>query len=238
MAEGPSTSSEDLSERFGATYWEEETHYGKLGDYSQALAATMRWYGGLIRLVSTNLPRAGRHLDVGCGHGAIVHLMLERGLDAHGFDASPWMIDQARNAVDGMADRFAVGDAASGIPFEGQFEVISCLEVVEHLEQPDRALKLMRSRLNPGGRLILTTPNPSNFMPFRNPAMNDPTHVSVHEPKWWRQVLGNNGFSVIDDSTYVALPYVWRFSPLLSRWIRFRRDVGPGWIAVCAPQES
>jgi SAM-dependent methyltransferase len=221
--------------RFGAEYWQEQTHYGRLGDYAAALEATKRWYLGLLRLIGRHLPVEGRHLDVGCGHGAMVHLMLERGLDARGFDASEWMIEQARAVHPELADRFAVGDAAGPFPFEGPFALITAIEVVEHLPEPKTALMEMRQRLAPGGTLVMTTPNPRNFMPFRNPAFQDPTHVNVHEPDWWRGVLRDADFVVEDDCTYLGIPFLWRRWPALSRFIRFENGRAPGWVAVCRP---
>lgn len=45
-------------------------------------------------------------------------------------------------------------------PLDEKFEIITCGEVIEHLGNPGGLLKAARKMLEPGGRLILTTPNP------------------------------------------------------------------------------
>ena len=137
-------------------------------------------------MIDPYLPPPGRAVDVGCGHGAIVHALLERGWDARGFDMSEWMIDAARKHAPQLgADRFVVGDV-NAFPFDGAFELVTCFEVLEHIPDPLPALGALRDHLAPGGRLIATTPNLEPLMPAKDPLTSDPTHVSVHSPRWWR----------------------------------------------------
>lgn len=214
---------------FECSYWREDSQYSKFADYRDGFERTRRWYAGFVRMVRRQLPPHGRHLDAGCGHGAIVDLMGQRGLDSYGFDASKWMIDQAQRA--GLGDRLRVGDLESDIPFEGRFDVITCLEVLEHLEHPDRALGVIASRLAPGGRLIATTPNLRPRIPWNDPLAADPTHVNVHQPDWWAQRVREAGL-VPHVSTFIAVPFLWRLSARLSLSFRMGAQAGPAILVV------
>jgi SAM-dependent methyltransferase len=229
----PVSGQEDESSReglFESAYWREESEYSKFADYRDGLDQTKRWYAGFMRMIARELPSTGRHVDAGCGHGGIVQLIGERGLDSCGFDTSEWMIEQAQQA--GVVDHLRVGDLESDIPFDGDFDLITCLEVLEHLEHPDRALGVMARRLAPGGRLIATTPNLHPRIPWPDPLESDPTHVSVHRPDWWGERVQAAGLVPRRVSTYIALPLLWRVSPHLSVWLRMGAQAGPGILLI------
>src|SRR6478735_8675765 len=113
--------------RFDSDYWTSESVYRKYEDYATALAELRGFNRGLVRRILRYAPAGRRHVDAGCGHGAIVHELLERGWDSYGFDASEFMIDLARRYSPGLAARFAAGDLLE-IPFEGSFDLITCFQ--------------------------------------------------------------------------------------------------------------
>jgi SAM-dependent methyltransferase len=217
---------------FEESYWTRDSQYRRFDDYRDALDATRRWYGGFLRLVRRDLPAAGRHLDVGCGHGAIVHLLSERGLDSHGIDVSTYIVEEAQAYAPSLADRFAVGNIEHGSPFPGPFELVTCLEVLEHLPEPARALENITSVLAPGGRLIATTPNPENRFPLSDPETADPTHISLHPPNWWKDAVIDAGLDVRRATTFWPVPLLWRLHPALSRSIALGAEVAPGTLIV------
>jgi 2-polyprenyl-3-methyl-5-hydroxy-6-metoxy-1,4-benzoquinol methylase len=216
---------------FEQSYWTADSQYRKFEDYAAALAALRIWYQGLFRLIGADLPKPGRALDAGCGHGAIVYELLDRGWDAHGFDASHWLIEQARAFNSEAAERFEVGELPA-VPIQGSFDLITCIEVLEHVSEPLAVLRAFRGRLRPGGLLIATSPNLRPLIPWWDAAKSDPTHVSVHEAAWWRDALETAGLEVRRVTTFVALPVLWRVHPLFARWIRLGRRAGPGVLMV------
>ena len=221
------------SAHFDRAYWSQESQYRKFEDYGSALEALRSWYRGLLRLIEPEVSSVGRHLDVGCGHGAIVHELLDRGWDARGFDASSWIISQAKSHDRRRSDRFAVGDIAD-VPFEGAFDLITCLEVLEHVEDPVSALHSMGRLLTPGGRLVATTPNRRPLLPWWDAESMDPTHVSVHEPAWWRRAIVHAGLREHRIETFVAVPLLWRLHPSLAWWQPLGRRAGPSVLMVAA----
>ena len=221
-----------MSDRFEEQYWHEASHYRKFDDYPEALRATARWYVGLMRLLDKDMPTTGRHLDAGCGHGAIVHMMAARGLEAYGVDASNWVIEEARAFAPELEDHFAVADVESSLLIDGPFDLITSLEVVEHLEQPEAALAVMAGALAPGGTLVLSTPNPTNRFPRNDPSKSDPTHVSLHRPAWWERAVENAGLTVVRDLTYFPVPLFWHISTAFARWIPLGSSAGPCYLLV------
>ncbi len=113
---------------FGSDYWTSDSVYSKYPDYATGLAELRGFMRGLIRRASPYFPETGRHLDAGCGHGAVVHELLAAGWDSYGCDLSEWMIGEARTHAPELAGRFAVGDIVDA-PFEGDFDLITCFEV-------------------------------------------------------------------------------------------------------------
>jgi 2-polyprenyl-3-methyl-5-hydroxy-6-metoxy-1,4-benzoquinol methylase len=220
-----------MTDKFDERYWRELSHYRKYGDYPEALLSTTRWYAAFMRLLGDLVPAEGRHLDAGCGHGAIVHMMAARGLDAYGVDASEWVIEEAKSYAPELADHFAVADIEQSLVFDGAFDLITSLEVVEHLADPVAAISCMTNGLAPGGTLVLTTPNPANRIPRNDPTTSDPTHISLHPPPWWRDAAIAAGLHIEREWTYYPIPVLWRISPLLARWIPLGQ-IGPGYVLV------
>ena len=217
---------------FDKSYWQDRSQYRKFENYSEGLRRTTQWYAGFLRLIRRHLPAPGRHVDAGCGHGAITHLLAAKGFDAHGFDLSEWIVEQARHEPGTDPEVFAVGDFESGIPFEGTFCLITCLEVLEHIEDPLSALRIMRERLEPNGRLIATTPNLKPGIPWTDPLTSDPTHINVHEPDWWRERVIEAGLEVRALSTFMTAPLIWRLGSPLSMWVPLGATTGPGTLIV------
>jgi SAM-dependent methyltransferase len=226
-----------MAASFEEAYWTEDSQYRKFDDYEAGLTALRGWHAGLWCLIGPHMPQVGRHVDVGCGHGVIVHELVEDGWDARGFDVSRWIIEAAQHHSPQLADRFVVGDLHDP-PFAGDFDLITCFEVLEHVPDPVRALRALSERLRPGGRLIATTPNLRPLIPWRDAVAADPTHVNVHEPSWWRGALQRSGLCPVLVSTFITIPLVWRISPYLSLWIPLGRRTGPGVLVVAEKQRA
>ena len=219
-------------ERFDDDYWTSASVYRRFASYGEALGELRGFNRGLLRRLDRHLPPCGRHVDAGCGHGAVVHELLDRGWDAQGFDLSPWMIDQARAHDPELAERFALGDLAD-IPFEGSFDLITCFQVLEHVEDPVPAIEALAGRLRPGGRLAVTTPNLHGHVPFwPDPLTADPTHVAVHEPSWWEGAVRRAGLRVVHRSTQIPVPLLWRVHPRFGAWLGLGPRLGPDVLVV------
>jgi 2-polyprenyl-6-hydroxyphenyl methylase/3-demethylubiquinone-9 3-methyltransferase len=105
------------------------------------------------------LPLAGKTaLDVGCGAGLLTEPLARLGAKVTGIDASPEVIAVARQHAEamGLGVDYVVGDVQE---LEGEFDLITCMEVIEHVADPAAFLHALAARLAPGGLLIMSTPN-------------------------------------------------------------------------------
>lgn len=104
-------------------------------------------------------------LDVGCGTGAFTIGAARRGYKSTGisWDERNQHVAQTRARMCNAADAgFVTGDARkldSIAGLQDNYDVIICLECVEHIIDDGKLFCDMATRLKPGGRLLLTTPN-------------------------------------------------------------------------------
>lgn len=105
-------------------------------------------------------PLSGRSaLDVGCGAGLLAEPLARMGAAMTGVDAAPENIAAAREhaAGQGLAMTYFAGELAA-LP-AGQFDLVTSMEVVEHVTDPAAFIAELAARLAPGGLMILSTPN-------------------------------------------------------------------------------
>ncbi|MCA1654405.1 MAG: bifunctional 2-polyprenyl-6-hydroxyphenol methylase/3-demethylubiquinol 3-O-methyltransferase UbiG [Sphingomicrobium sp.] len=104
-------------------------------------------------------PLAGKNaLDVGCGAGLLAEPLARMGASVTGIDAAPELVAAARDHAAAQAlniDYRAVPVEA----LEGRYDLVTAMEVVEHVADPGAFVVTLAERLAPGGLLILSTPN-------------------------------------------------------------------------------
>jgi 2-polyprenyl-6-hydroxyphenyl methylase / 3-demethylubiquinone-9 3-methyltransferase len=105
---------------------------------------------------------AARVLDVGCGGGLLAEALARRGARVTGIDLAPAMIDTARlhAAESDLAIDYRVQDAnelATQAP--QSFDVVCCMEMLEHVADPAAFLGTLGRLVRPGGALFVSTLN-------------------------------------------------------------------------------
>jgi 2-polyprenyl-3-methyl-5-hydroxy-6-metoxy-1,4-benzoquinol methylase len=98
-----------------------------------------------------------RLLDVGCGTGYLLKKMLAQGVDAWGLDPYP----RGEAARESLSKRIIAGSIEDVA--EEPFQIITAIEVLEHVEDYMQLLKSMINLLSPNGFLIITVPNKWEF---------------------------------------------------------------------------
>lgn len=112
-------------------------------------------------------PLSGRRaLDMGCGAGLLAEPLARLGAAVTGVDAAPENIEAARHhaAAMGLAIDYRHGD--TGAIAGERFDLVTSLEVIEHVADPSAFIGALCDALAHGGLLILSTPNRTQFSRF------------------------------------------------------------------------
>jgi 2-polyprenyl-6-hydroxyphenyl methylase/3-demethylubiquinone-9 3-methyltransferase len=101
-------------------------------------------------------------LDVGCGAGLLTEPLARLGAKVTGIDASPQVIAVAREHATAMRLEidYRLGDVQA---LEGEFDLVTSMEVIEHVADPSAFVKALAKRLAPGGLLVMSTPNATSL---------------------------------------------------------------------------
>ena len=116
----------------------------------------MHWGGD----ISQRHPLAGKSaLDVGCGAGLLCEPMARLGADVTGVDAAPENTAAAAVHADGagLDIRYIAGEV--GALDIGTFDLVTAMEVIEHVADKPAFIAALAGRLAPDGLMVLSTPN-------------------------------------------------------------------------------
>jgi 2-polyprenyl-6-hydroxyphenyl methylase/3-demethylubiquinone-9 3-methyltransferase len=97
-------------------------------------------------------------LDVGCGAGLLVEPLVRLGATVTGIDGAPDVIGAARAHASAMGLEIDYRIAAVE-ELHDQFDLVTCMEVIEHVADPAAFVRELANRLTLDGLLVISTPN-------------------------------------------------------------------------------
>jgi 2-polyprenyl-6-hydroxyphenyl methylase / 3-demethylubiquinone-9 3-methyltransferase len=103
-----------------------------------------------------------RVLDVGCGGGLLCEALFQAGAKVTGVDLAEGMVEVARlhAAEQNLPIEYRVADAESLLATHaGQFDVVTCMEMLEHVPNPDITVATLAKLVRPGGSVFISTIN-------------------------------------------------------------------------------
>lgn len=175
---------------------------------------------GILRVVSslTSIDSTTRWLDFGCGNGGLVRWARTQGASGAVGHETGWIAARAE---------------AAGVPMltdgqlralEGHFDLITAIEVLEHVSDPVEILTLLRRLLKPSGTLFLTT---GNARPFRDRLTSwayvvPEVHVSFFEPQTLARAMTRAGLAPAFPGFAPGFTDIVRFKVLKSLRVRRR----------------
>ena len=116
-----------------------------------------------LNYITDNAALDGRRvLDVGCGGGILTEALARRGASVLGLDAGEAVIHIARQHAQesGLEINYIVGSLEEFTTENTNgFDVITCMELLEHVPDPQAMLRCCARLLRPGGHLFLATIN-------------------------------------------------------------------------------
>ena len=186
-------------------------------DHPSLTVRQYEWRGLLAAITSLKpLSPSTRWLDFGCGNGGLVrHVREHANCQIVGFEEG-WIRDRAME---------------KGIPFiskdelestEAAFDIVTAIEVLEHVSDPLVVLAKIRKLLKPGGLFFYTT---GNARPNRKKLLEwgyflPDIHVSLYEPETLALALRKSGFRAEFSRYSAGLPDIVRFKVLKTRFVR------------------
>ncbi len=102
-----------------------------------------------------------RVLDVGCGGGLLAESLARAGAQVTAIDLAPSMVETARlHALDsGLQIDYRVEDATRLLTSPGKFDVLTCMEMLEHVPDPAATIAVFGKLVRPGGHVFISTIN-------------------------------------------------------------------------------
>jgi len=147
-------------------------------------------------------PAAGAVLDIGCGQGDLVRLLLRDGYDAQGVDISAEQVAIARTSGLSQVRKGDFRDLLDAHP--GHFAAVTATDLLEHLTKSEvmETFDLVATALAPGGLWVARVPNATS--PFSGYIRyGDFTHETSYTARTVRQLVAAAGF---DSSMILPCP--------------------------------
>lgn len=142
---------------YDASYYHAESHGSSVGytDYFGSESAFRATFAQcLAQGMTSAYPTVRKALDVGCGGGYLVRALVSGGVDARGVDTSAYAISHGLPEVSGRLTEGQLSEMASS----GPFDLITMMDVIEHLPDPPATVREAFSLLSAGGTLAILTP--------------------------------------------------------------------------------
>ena len=116
-----------------------------------------------LEWINQRIPLAGKNvIDVGCGGGILAESMAKKGAIVTGIDLS----EKALKVADLHGLESGISVRYKNIPAEemaeaeaGQFDVVTCMEMLEHVPDPSSIIRACTKLLKPGGHVFFSTLN-------------------------------------------------------------------------------
>lgn len=139
---------------------------------------------------------AGRLLEVGCGKGGFLSL-AEKHYEVEGIDISQYAINRLKPH---FGDRVNVYNIEQRPLRAGEYDVVAAFNVLEHLQQPNKAVEKISDALTNNGVLFGSVPNNYGLVGGAATLISnffDRTHLSTFTPDTWERIFRCAGFTRI-----------------------------------------
>lgn len=189
---------EDLGER----WYEDDVH-----PIALLRAETKTRLAYIEQILRANIAPGAHILDLGCGAGFIAIPLVRKGYAVKGIDISENSLAVARqHAPPGLAVSFVKGNVSELREDSASYDAVLMMDLLEHLERPEEAIRQASRVLKPGGLLIFHTFNRTVFSYLvavkgigilcRDPPKNIHVHRLFIKPKELRRMCAGAGLKV------------------------------------------
>jgi SAM-dependent methyltransferase len=201
--------SKDILEQYNSDYFREKLKDNMSGYMSyekQSWPLRMNFRNILSHISSyQSLDSTKWMLDIGCAYGFLLDEAKKLGVNVHGVDLS-------RSAIQWMQENLYIQGTvglACDAP-EGPFDLITAIEVIEHVNDPHSFLDDIYIRLKKGGILAIATGANdtliARFLGKRWWYLNPPDHCSIFSRFALKKLIAGKGFNILEHN---LIPYHW-----------------------------
>ncbi len=196
----------------------------------KSFARLRRWWAGTDNQGQYAVRPGEQMLDIGCGSGLSLLEARALGAEVRGVEADP----NVQRIADELGLRIHIGSLLDE-PFAGeQFDLVVLNQVIEHVPDPALMLDRLRSRIRPGGRMVLVFPNVQSLWCrlFGDRWINwhVPYHLHHFNRKGFERMAVRCGYQV--RSVRTITPSLWTILQIRASRICVRRsEPSPMWSA-------
>jgi 2-polyprenyl-3-methyl-5-hydroxy-6-metoxy-1,4-benzoquinol methylase len=144
-------------------------------------------------MMATFQSQRGRLLDVGCSIGTLMGVAREMDWEVEGLEPNPKAANLAREQGLPIREGFFAAEQVGELP--GRYQCVVMSDVIEHVSDPVEALRLAKGLLEPGGFLLVSTPNLESFW-CRKFQLKPTEHLFLFSPDNLRALLERQGLQI------------------------------------------
>jgi len=190
-------------------------------------------YRNLIEILERYLNSQKNILDVGCGAGIVDFYLTSRGHKVLGIDISEKAVRACRESAQALGFEHRLNFEKFNFPEEkpsGEFDLVICSEVLEHLENDKKAVEAIFNLLRPFGVVIFSTPSknaPLYKLGFAKEFDKKVGHFRRYSLNELKMLVGKAGFVVKETLKAEGILRNFLFlSPTAGRFVRVLNKIG------------
>ncbi len=144
------------------------------------------------------IPKKGRVLEIGSGHGFFLEIMKTNGFDIIGYDISKEKRKYSKKVTDVPVYDININEK---IPADNKFDIVVLFHTLEHIIDLITLLKNIKKLLKPKGKILIEVPNSDDFHlklnKFYKEFYWERAHIHYFNPKILENIIHKSGFKNI-----------------------------------------
>lgn len=155
-------------------------------------------------VLSQELKKGDRILDIGCGYGLFLKVCDKYGLETYGIDVVEEAINEAKKVTKA---KLYIHNVDNGLEmFKDEFfDIVTLFDVIEHLQCPYKVLREVYRVLKKNGKIVITTPNLNAILRYLKKdkwhGFRDRTHLYLFVPLSLKFLVERAGFKIVKIET-------------------------------------
>ncbi len=145
-------------------------------------------------------------LDIGAASGIFLNEALHSGYDVTGLEPSEFLVKEAKRLYGLDILQGTIEDLDENL----SFSTVTCLDIIEHLVEPDAFMSRVANMIKPGGLLVIVTPDIGSIasrLAGKHWWHYRIAHINFFNTRSLERLLGKHGFDIIKKNRYT-----WNFS--------------------------